>query len=81
MSFTKVSKVFAGCTKCSRGPHLVQVNLSLELFENRIFVRGPSDFHLEFFIRKPNCSNCETFENRGLTVGFNKMLSLAEKFG
>ena len=47
---------------------LVQVNLSLKLFENRIFVRGPSDFHLEFSVRKPNCSNCKTFENRGLTV-------------
>ena len=47
---------------------LVQVNLSLELFENRIFVRGRNDFHLKFFVRKPNCSNCETFENRGLTV-------------
>ena len=46
----------------------VQVNLSLELFENRIFVRGPSDFHLKFSVRKPNCSNSETFENRGLTV-------------
>ena len=60
--------MFAGRTKCSRGAHLVQVNLSLELFENRIFVRGPSDFRLEFSVRKPNCSNCETFENRGLTV-------------
>ena len=60
--------MFAGCTKCSRGAHLVQVNLSLELFENRIFVRGPIDFRLEFSVRKPNCSNCETFENRGLTV-------------
>ena len=47
---------------------LVQINLSLELFENRIFVRGPSDLHLEFSVRKPNCSNCDTFENRGLTV-------------
>ena len=47
---------------------LVQVNLSLELVKNRIFVRGPNDFHLEFFVRKPNCSNSETFENRGLTV-------------
>ena len=47
---------------------LVQVNLSLELFENRIFVRRPSDFHLEFSVRKPNCSNCETFKNRGMTV-------------
>ena len=47
---------------------LVQANLSLELFENRIFVRGQSDFHLEFSVRKPNCSNCETLQNRGLTV-------------
>ena len=47
---------------------LVQVNLSLKLFENRIFVRGPSHFHLKFSVRKPNCSNSETFENRGLTV-------------
>ena len=47
---------------------LVQVNFSLELFKNRIFVRGPNGFHLEFFVRKPNCSNSETFENRGLTV-------------
>ena len=45
MSFTKVSKVFAGRTKFSVS--LVQVNLSLELFENRIFVRGPSDFPFE----------------------------------
>ena len=47
---------------------LVQVNLSFELFENRIFVRGPSHFHLKFSVRKPNCSNSETFENQGLTV-------------
>ena len=33
-----------------------------------IFVRGPSRFHLEFSVRKPNCSNSGTFENRGLTV-------------
>ena len=32
------------------------------------FVRGPSHFHLEFSVRKPNRSNSETFENRGLTV-------------
>ena len=47
---------------------LVQVNLFLKLFENRIFVGGPNEFYLEFFVRKPNCSNSETFENRGLTV-------------
>ena len=47
---------------------LVQVNLALELFENRIFVREPNGYYLEFFVRKPNCSNSETFENRGLTV-------------
>ena len=35
----------------------VLVNLSFELFENRIFVRGPSHFHLKFSVRKPNCSN------------------------
>ena len=32
---------------------LVQVNLSLEFFEIRIFVRGPSDFHVEFSVGKP----------------------------
>ena len=47
---------------------LVQVNLSFELFENRIFARGPSHFHLKFSVRKPNCSNSEMFENRGSTV-------------
>ena len=39
-----------------------------ELFENRIFVGGPGHFHLKFSVCKPNCSNSETFENRGLTV-------------
>ena len=55
-------------TSISHASYLVQVNLSLELFKNRIFVRGPSDFHLEFSVRKPKCSNGETFQNRGLTV-------------
>ena len=31
-------------------------------------MRGPSHFHLKFSVRKPNCSNSETFENRGLSV-------------
>ena len=36
-------------------------------------MRGPSHFHLKFSVRKPNCSNSETFENRGLTaVIFNR---------
>ena len=43
-------------------------SISFELFENRIFVRGPSHFHFKFSVQKPNCSNSETFENRGLTV-------------
>ena len=47
---------------------LVQVSLALELFENRIFVREPNGYYLEFFVRKPNCSNSETFENQGLTI-------------
>ena len=42
-----------------------------ELFEIRIVVRGPNHFHLEFSLRKPNCSNFETFENRGLTLDCN----------
>ena len=59
---------------------LVQVNLSFELFENRIFVRGPSHFHLKFSVRKPNCSNSETFENRGLTVvGLNNFFNYGRK--
>ena len=44
----------------------------LELFENRIFVRGPSHFHLAFSVRKPNCSNSETFENRGLNCNIKR---------
>ena len=39
-----------------------------ELFENRNFFRKRSHFHVEISVRKPNCSNFETFENRGLTV-------------
>ena len=49
---------------------LVTLNLSLELLENQIFALVPSHFHLEFSVRKPNCLNYETFENRGLTAAF-----------
>ena len=38
------------------------------LFGNRNFVREPNRFYLQIFVQKPNCSNSETFENRGLTV-------------
>ena len=35
--------------------------------ESKYFLK-PSHFHLEMSVRKPNCSNSETFANRGLSV-------------
>ena len=36
--------------------------------EPNFCARTESLIHLKFSVRKPNCSNSETFENRGLTV-------------
>ena len=44
------------------------VSLSFFLFFFVRVVREPSHFHLKFSVRKPNYSNFQTFENRGLTV-------------